>query len=310
MQILIIHSIDCHYENLPSLLHHFKNDDIYTFIQSNNILHNSDDCFAWLNSILPNIKNQNITHLQKIRDLSSLNPDLVIIDTDDDIRSVFYYNMFFHTKKLFCFTINSQFGCRMKNKCLTLPLQGLDKNNYYSCCFEYITPIQKYNIMKNIDRIQISIVGDICRRDKLFFEKLNSRIKNIDECDIHIINRYKPYNYVNKSNYFYHIGIDAKNMFDLLEKSDYVYYFTEKDDNYGIQCSGSFGISCSLLCKYICCNEFKNTYRMNDDIGIFLDYNTGSTSLKKLQYDDYKKIYLEKNIYIQNTKNELDNLLL
>jgi hypothetical protein len=298
MQFLLIHSLPFHYEILGNFFELFKD-----FGDIDLLFHRSvygSELDSWLSEYKKLFKN--ITLLETVQEEKDY--DLILIPTDNDDKSIKVYRTFYADKKLYTMRINSIEGNRSRVsplKLIDLPQQGtlkFDEDVYHT--FSY-NAIDVYDKLENVypNKIRVLVIGDIINRDKNFLDNMKNRIENFDDVEVNLVNRF-DYEKELPSNVNFHKNLDPIELMRLYEQTDYVYFFPERANNFGIQCSGSFVHCVAYLNKFICMDEFKETYRI-DKFGTFCDFN-GSIKLTKPTEDELKEMKIERDLMLYVTK--------
>lgn len=144
-----------------------------------------------------------------------------------------------------------------------IDIQGIHKPGapFHFCGYNYINTEQKVKSLSA--RISVAVIGDIINEELHFFTLLKNRFINFEDIDFYIINRNIPYWRADAAPYknvILMIQCDTVNMFRVLEKCHYVYFFADKR---GLMTSSAcFGMAFSTLCRMVCSPDKRDQYEI------------------------------------------------
>ncbi len=305
MNYLLIHALECHYEMVPSVLHYFRNAkrlDFYMPTDTDTYGHGFNEWNKVFNKLeVP----YNFVSKDQVKNIHDY--DCFILDTDDNPKNwdfiknnLSHYSEKLVTKKCKMFSIHHGLGRNMLKKCgfedscdtVSMYVPGLNIENIYYWSAPLITTNKKCNVISMLTSVNIVVLGDIMNRDKKFIENLKTRITNHNDVHFHFINRYyseKLLSDIGTSglNISRYEDIPTLQMYNILFICDYIYYYPETIIT---TLSGSYNISYSTLCKYICPIEYIEKYKMGNDTGLYIDGWNGSVVATKITKEDIIRI--------------------
>lgn len=305
MKAIVLHSIHCHYEMIGSILEQFKEDyaiDIY-------FPHITHEIQSWIK-----LYTKCFGSVRIVRTVDK-NYDLCILHTDDDLEMCKIYSNILYPCPVYIVN-HIKTGCRSviprdKNPVWNINIHGIQPlgQPFHFCGYNYTTVEQKIKSIhaQTRTRTSVCVIGAISKEETNFLAEMQSRILNFPDIDVYIINRALPPWYVAGSlppNVKLYISIDAEEMFELLSKSHYVYFFAYKR---GIQtCSAAFGLAYTTLCKMVCCDRSESQYELTSPI---FKTMTDKFTLEPLNEDDVREVYAERTLLIQKTNSSIKSLI-
>lgn len=290
MRAIVLHSIWCHYEMLGSVLQQFGDNyaiDIYFPQMTHEIL-------SWINIYRKRFDFAVVSTVTGKYDLS-------ILHTDDDLEMCKLYTAQLYPCPIYVIN-HCKVGCRStipKDTLINIDIHGIQQygNRFHFCGYDYVTINEKIRALS--PKTSICVIGAISKEEVNFLDEMQARIINFGDIEIYIINRTLPPWYnpdTTPPNVKLYISVSAEEMFKLLVRSHYVYFFAYKR---GIStCSASFGLSYTTLCRMVCGDRSRVQYELTSPIFKAMD---DKFSLNPLTSDEIREIYAERTTLIQKT---------
>lgn len=290
---IILHSLPFHYEMLGSVLHHFSEYII-------DILSIEDNYWHRIYSKL--YKNYKCIHTVIHTDY-----DLCILPTDDDKTMCDVYTKFFLGKPVYIInhikTGNRSTIPEQYKKCIDI--HGIQKSlqPFHFCGYKYVSSTHdKLQLLSQ--RISVAIVGDIINEERFFFKELFNRFTNFKDIDFHVINRWPSMWKIDFPNVYYHINCNTEEMFNILEKCHYMYFFAYKRGK--TTSSASFGLGYSTLCRMVCSTDKKEQYDIESPLFENMD---SKITLAPVSKDDIEIVEKERDLLISKTNGFISEIL-
>ncbi len=169
--------------------------------------------------------------------------------------------------------------------------QGLkfDRSMVFYWAFPYIEAEKKYQLISKTPEVNVAILGALVHKDPNFFTTLKNAISNFSEVKFHIINRYfNPKVLLEASTYsnvVLYPNIPAPYMLSVLCQCDYLYYFNPSNPDEG---TGSHQMAYSTLCKYICAPSVASNHQFTTSLPL-----VSPVVLSKVPEEELTDIYIE-----------------
>lgn len=290
---ILLHSLPFHYEMIGSILHHFSHYSIDILSLDNN---------QWHIVYSKLFKNYNCIHT-----ILDTNYDLCILDTDDDINMCNTYNKYFQSIPIYIInhikdgnrsTISDHY-----KKCINIHGIQHPSQPFHFCGYKYIQNTQdKLKLLSN--KITVTIIGDIINTERYFFKSLINRISNFENIDFHVINRRKSLWALLYPNIHYHIDCTTQEMFNILERSHYIYFFADTRGKY--TSSACFGLAYSTLCRLVCSQDKKDQYEITSPLFQKMD---NKFTLEPVSKEDIENVEKERDMLLSKTSTFITKLL-
>ena len=275
MNFLLIHSVNFHYELIPSMISTFAsrgNLDIIMSIQGYPL---SEPLQSWIKiydkiglpyEIVSQVKENYYDYI--IFDCEDIDEDWHLLQQ----RCMSYKDRLLnHTTKVFVIHHNIErnrakqycFDDKIKMVHMVIPELGLvsegcqglkfDRSMIFYWAVPYIEAEMKFQMISKSNECNVAILGDLIHKDPNFFSTLQKTISNFSSVKFHIMNRYFNPKVILEastlSNVKLYTNIPAPTMLSILYMCDYLYYFNPNNID---EPTGSHQMAYSTLCKYIC----------------------------------------------------------
>jgi len=290
---IILHSFPFHYEMLGSVLHYFSE---YTI----DILSLEDHYWNRIYSKL-------YKNYKCIPAVIHTDYDLCILPTDDDKTMCDVYTKFFlgkpvyiinHIKNTHRSTIPDEYKRCIDIHGIQNPLQP-----FHFCGYKYVSSTHdKLRLVSQ--RVSVAIVGDIINRERFFFKELFNRFTNFKDIDFYVINRWPSRWKMDFPNVYYRINCNTEEMFNILEKCHYMYFFASSQTK--TACSGCFGLAYSTLCRMLCSTDRKEQYEIESPLFENMESNI---TLAPVSKEDIEMVEKERDLLISKTNRFISEIL-
>lgn len=291
MNVALFHGFPTfHFEMLGYIIEYFKFKNLLdklTIYANNNI-----DSINWL-LFYNKIFDIKLIWIEPIKFNSHLHTHVILI-TDDDI----YFNNTNSNLKIIC--IEHQDFIKRYNTYKRLGTRFFPKRQECPCpwaiaSFNTIDINRKIEILNDQSYINVILLGQTVPEK---IEDLKNIFSNFDNIHFYIIIRKLNYIYNDIDNYkniFIYENCPTNIMLKLIYNSHYILCFDIKDNEHYISsvCAGSIHLSFSFGCKLIIPNSWNNNFKFKSVI----------------TYDKNSKLVLDKNINLQDTYNELNEII-
>ena len=307
-KLLILHGIPCHYEMLPSILVHFQNFEIDILSCT------SPDIYDWASHFLNklNIQFNMIVNFRMLKNIQDKKYDLCILPTDDDyLMSILYDNAL---DSIPLYVINHARGEGIRSKIhspqkYALDIHGIQNRNqpFHFCGVDFISVNDKMKLLSK-PRISVAILGGLAGEEENFLSDLKRRIKNFEDIDFYIINRFPVYwmsEGAKHSNIHFFIQCTTATMFEILKRCHYMYFFAHKRGSVNT-CSACFGMSYSFLCRLVCDTKRMEQYEIKTPL--FKDMDE-QFELQCLSEKEVYEMEQERRELISKTSDNIKTLL-